>query len=279
MKLIGKLKKKISLNHIQGFDSLFRANLTNAIKRVRTFNKTIDHIVEMEDNTDSLLFGDISPCQVETVARLTVDLLISLTVTRSEVKRIENDLGRYCFVFTKKLLNDANINTMNFSSSSNSLLSPNTMSYTNMLHTKNVLSESSYFNTKSTLLPSSLSTNNMIKLSSKINTSNLKSKIELIDSAMSDEYYSTLSNYPTKRDDIFKEKLKVRSISKNIEEVNAFTQKMLKSPNWGTTTYSNRVHSFFKRPAKGNTSREVDHNIIGFIPRLRKSHFKIKEII
>ena len=148
-----------------------------------------------------------------------------------------------------------------------------------MLHTKNVLSESSYFNTKSTLLPSSLSTNNMIKLSSKINTSNLKSKIELIDSVMSDEYYSTLSNYPTKRDDIFKEKLKVRSKSKNLEEVNAFTQKMLKSPNWGTTTYSNRVHSFFKRPAKGNTSREVDHNIIGFIPRLRKSHFKIKEII
>lgn len=108
MKLIGKLKKKISLNHIQGFDSLFRSNLTNAIQRVRTFNKTIDHIVEMEDNTDSLLFGDISPCQVETVARLTVDLLISLTVTHSEVKRIENDLGRYCFVFTKKLLNDAN---------------------------------------------------------------------------------------------------------------------------------------------------------------------------
>ena len=34
---------------------------------------------------------------------------------------------------------------------------------------------------------------------------------------MSDEYYSTLSNYPTKRDDIFKEKLKVRSISKNLE--------------------------------------------------------------
>ena len=62
----------------------------------------------MEDNTDSLLFGDISPCQVETVARLTVDLLISLTVTHSEVKRIENDLGRYCFVFTEKLLNDAN---------------------------------------------------------------------------------------------------------------------------------------------------------------------------
>lgn len=29
-------------------------------------------------------------------------------MTHSEVKRIENDLGRYCFVFTKKLLNDAN---------------------------------------------------------------------------------------------------------------------------------------------------------------------------
>lgn len=175
--------------------------------------------------------------------------------------------------------NNMNINTMNFSSSSNSLLSPNTMSsYTNMLHTKHVLSESSYFNTKSTLLPSSLSTKNMIKLSSKINTSNLKSKIELIDSGMSDEYYSTLSNYPTKRDDIFKEKFKVRSISKNLEEMNAFTQKMLKNPDWGVTTYSNRVHSFFKRPAKGNTSREVDHNLIGFIPRLRKNHFKIKEI-
>ena len=53
------------------------------------------------------------------------------------------------------------------------------MSYQNLL----------IFNTKSTLLPSSLSTNNMIKLSSKINTSNLKSKIELIDSVMSDEYY------------------------------------------------------------------------------------------
>ena len=162
MQLIGKLKKKISLNHIQGFDSLFRSNLTNAIQRVHTFNKTIDHIVEIEDNTDSLLFGDISPCQVETVARLTVDLLISLTVTHSEVKRIENDLGRYCFVFT---------------------------------------------------------------------------------------------------------------------EMNAFTQKMLKNPDWGVTTYSNRVHSLFKRPAKGNTSREVDHNKIGFIPRLRKNHFKIKEII
>ncbi len=98
------LKKKISINHIQGFEALLDKQ---PIRRTTTLNNVISHIFE-DDKSSNTDIDELSPCDIETIAHLMVELLISLTVRLSEIRTIENNLGNYCFEFTKNRLRDMN---------------------------------------------------------------------------------------------------------------------------------------------------------------------------
>ena len=168
-----------------------------------------------------------------------------------------------------------NINKMNSLSSADfTSNSPLTLDSTYLNKRKNPLLVSSF--SSCNLNNSSLS--NRIKLNSKMNSMSVKSKFDLIDTDFNDDYFSTLPGYNTKRENIFKDKSHTITIKNNekYNEVNSFAHKLVTMNNWGRQNISQGKTLYFRKPAKGNTAQEVDKNIIGFIPRLRKNHLRLK---
>lgn len=178
--------------------------------------------------------------------------------------------------------NNLSLNSMNNLNKMNSLSSadftshsPLTLDSTYLNNKNNPLLVSSF--SSSNLNHSSLS--NRIKLNSKLNSMSIKSKFDLIDSDFNEDYFSTLPGYNTKRENIFKDKshtITIKDKNEKFNEVNSFAQKLVTMNNWGRENLSQGKTLYFRKPAKGNITQEVDKNIIGFIPRLRKNHLRLK---
>ena len=178
--------------------------------------------------------------------------------------------------------NNLSLNSMNNLNKMNSLSSadftshsPLTLDSTYLNNKNNPLLVSSF--SSSNLNHSSLS--NRIKLNSKLNSMSIKSKFDLIDSDFNEDYFSTLPWYNTKRENIFKDKshtITIKDKNEKFNEVNSFAQKLVTMNNWGRENLSQGKTLYFRKPAKGNIAQEVDKNIIGFIPRLRKNHLRLK---
>lgn len=164
----------------------------------------------------------------------------------------------------------------------------NPITYSDVFTHKQLLTDRSF--RRNPLLSSSLSSGNIIKVSPTMNSLNLKSKIELLDLKTDklDEYYSTMSTSNAKQENLFKQfntitsssNLTKKSISQkqinDYDEINNFAKKIITYQGWGGKVVNQGKQNYFRKPAKGNLSQEVDQNIIGFIPRLRKNHHRVK---
>ena len=164
----------------------------------------------------------------------------------------------------------------------------NPITYSDVFTHKQLLTDRAF--RRNPLLSSSLSSGNMIKVSPTMNSLNLKSKIELLDIKTDklDEYYSTMSTSNAKQENLFKQFNTITSSSNltkstisqkqinDYDEINNFAKKIITYQGWGGKVVNQGKQNFFRKPAKGNLSQEVDQNIIGFIPRLRKYHHRVK---
>ena len=104
MKKFSVINQRFNFNHLQGFPSI---NEEIIIKHNYSFHNT-NNKIDFEKTDSESLIADISPVEHEIIAKLMIELLISLTITRAEIREIEEKLGVHCFNFTKKILNDYN---------------------------------------------------------------------------------------------------------------------------------------------------------------------------
>lgn len=178
-------------------------------------------------------------------------------------------------------------NNLSLNSMSNNMNKMSSLSSADFTMNNQLTLDSTYLNNrKNPLLASSFSSGNLnnsslsnrIKLNTKLNLLSVKGTFDLIDSDFNNDYFSTLPGYNTKRENIFKDKSQTIIVKEKekYNEINTFAHKLVTMNNWGRQNMSQGKTLYFRKPAKGNIAKEVDKNLIGFIPRLRKSHLRLK---